>query len=226
MKVFLGFDAREPEACRVAAKTLKQTSGIEPEWLNVDRLRDVGLLNRPTDRRGQCYDLISSAHFSTDFHVSRFMVPIICQSGWALFADADVVFIRDVREMLYEADPDKAVMVVQHDHQPSNPWKMESRRQTNYTRKNWSSVMLFNVDHAANKRLTVHDVNTRKGLDLHNLYWLHDREIGELRPCWNWLVNETEMPENPGIAHFTNGGPFTARWKGAKHDDIWLEAAQ
>lgn len=103
---------------------------------------------------------------------------------------------------------------------------MDAQVQTSYPRKNWSSVILWNTDHPANRRLTLHDVNTRPGLWLHQFGWLHDDEIGALPPEWNWLVNVQERPAYPGIAHFTLGGPFTPGWKGAQNDEIWYEASR
>lgn len=225
MKVFIGWDDREPIACHVASASLYNTSELENEWLRIDRLRDVGLLNRLVDKRGQGYDLISNAPVSTDFAISRFLTPILCQSGWALFTDCDVLFMRDVHELLDIADRRYAVMCVKHQHIPTETTKMDNQAQTFYARKNWSSVMLFNCDHPTNRRLTLHDVNTRKGLDLHQLYWCDDDEIGALPPEWNWLVNVQDKPANPAIAHYTLGGPWFHDWQPRPHDDLWLDAA-
>lgn len=104
--------------------------------------------------------------------------------------------------------------------------KMDGQAQLAYSRKNWSSVMLFNCDHPANRRLSLQDVNERPGRDLHGFYWLHDSEIGELPGEWNWLVNVQPKPERPKIAHFTEGGPFTPGWRGAEHDELWLREAR
>jgi lipopolysaccharide biosynthesis glycosyltransferase len=227
MKAYIGYDPREDAAYRVAAKTLRETSGIEAEPLVEERLRAAGLLWRPVDRRGRMHDLVSGSDQSTEFAISRFLVPMLCQSGWALFADCDVVFLRDVGALLPLCQPwQKAVYVVKHRHTPADPWKMDGQAQLAYPRKNWSSVMLFNCDHPAHRRLSLHDVNTRPGRDLHAFYWLHDDEIGELSREWNWLVGVQPKPERPAIAHFTLGGPFTPGWKGAEHDDIWMEAAK
>lgn len=224
MRVFLGYDSREPRAYAVASDSLRRLSGITAEPLVEERLRDRGLLWRPMDRRGVAWDLISGAPCSTEFAISRFLVPMLCQQGWALFCDSDVVFLRDVRELLYTADTSKALLVVQHAFQPTGETKMDAQLQWRYARKAWSSVMLINCDHPSHRRLTLRDVNTRRGLDLHQLYWLHDSEIGELPPAWNWLVNEQPQPANTAIAHFTNGGPFTPGWRGAPNDDIWERA--
>jgi len=224
LRVYIGYDHAEHQAYRVALKSLSKYTKTAPEPLDASRLHAGGLLRRLVDTRVGMYDLPSNAPCSTEFAVSRFLVPILCQSGWALFTDCDVVFLGNPRELLALADPDKAVMVVKHNHF-GHGTKMGGAIQTHYPRKNWSSVMLFNCDHEANKRLTIQDVNERPGRDLHAFYWLHDSEIGELPPEWNWLVNVTPKPAYPKIAHFTNGGPWIANWTPAEHDAIWLWAA-
>lgn len=223
MKIYIGYDPDEHQAYRVAAKTLATYTNTIPEPLNADRLRAAGLLRRTVDKRGQMYDLPSNAPCSTEFAASRFLVPILCQSGWALFTDCDVVFMANPRELLAIADPDMAVLVVKHYHE-GHGTKMGGMEQTHYSRKNWSSVMLFNCDHPANRRLSLQDVNERPGRDLHAFYWLHDSEIGSIPAEYNWLVNVTPKPEYPKIAHFTLGGPWIDGWKPAEHDDIWLQA--
>lgn len=230
MRAFIGYDPSEESAFTVAAKTLLQTSGIEAEPLVEQKLRVQGMLWRPVDRRGRMHDLVSNADQATEFAISRFLVPFLCQTGWALFMDCDMVVLRDVRSMIEQSGATlgghKAVYVVQHNHQPREALKMGGQAQLAYPRKNWSSVMLFDCDHPANRRLSLHDVNTRPGRDLHAFYWLHDSEIGELPAEWNWLVGVQPKPERPAIAHFTLGGPFTPGWKGAEHDELWLEAAR
>ena len=227
MRVYIGHDPREQAAVDVAIHTLRKVGGVEAELLRADRLRDAGLLNRPTDRRGsQHHDLISGAPMATDFAISRFLVPILCQSRWAMFADCDVVFLRDPREMLKEVVPGKAVYVVKHDHKPTEQWKMVNQVQTAYPRKNWSSVMLFDCEHPANRRLSLHDINTRPGRDLHRFYWMCDSEIGDLNPAWNWLVDQQDQPEHVGIAHMTLGGPWLPGWGRGSFDAEWLAAQE
>ena len=229
MKVYIGYDDREAEAARVAAKTLHQVTngGLTAEFIKSPKLVEQGLLWRVSDHRGgQDYDLVSNAPKATRFAISRFLTPLLCQQGFALFLDCDMVFLEDPRNMLREIDQDAAVSVVKHDHQPTEQWKMVNQVQTKYPRKNWSSVMLFNCEHPANRRLSLRDVNERPGRDLHAFYWLHDCEIGALDPRWNWLVNVQPKPERVGIAHFTLGGPFNEGWKPAAHDELWLEHAK
>lgn len=215
----------------VCAATLREVThgDLAAEFLEVNALRQRGLLTRIRDERGpQDYDLISNHTYSTRFNISRFLVPILCQSGPALFLDCDMVFLRDPRDMLdiIPGEELPPVSVVKHSHQPTRTVKMMAQAQNAYPRKNWTSVMLFDCDHPANRRLSLWDVNNRHRDELHSLYWLHDHEVGDLNPAWNWLVNEKPRPDNLGIAHFTNGGPFNADWPGAEHDDLWLDAAR
>jgi hypothetical protein len=103
---------------------------------------------------------------------------------------------------------------------------MDGQAQLAYPRKNWSSVVLWNCDHPANRRLSLVDVQERRGFDLHQFYWLADNEIGALPAEWNWLVNVEPQPLAPKIAHFTLGGPFTPGWQGANHDSLWYQEQQ
>jgi len=229
VKVFIGFDEREHEAAAVAAKSLRRvTNGeIEPEFLCLPKLVDQGLITRTFDRRGgQRYDLTGNETFSTDFKFSRFLTPILAQQGYALFVDCDVVFLRDPRDMLVAVQAQHALNVVWHTDAmyPATGFKMVNQKQTGYPRKNSSSVMLFNCDHPANRRLSLRDVNERPGRALHAFYWLADSEIGSLHPAWNWLVDVEPRPHPVGIAHMTLGGEWLPGWKGGSFDEEWKAA--
>ena len=225
MRVYVGVDNREPEAFAVLAHTIRKRASCDVDItpLEINRLRSAGLLTRLMDSRShQLYDLASNAPCSTEFAISRFLVPILAQSGFALFMDSDMVALGDFAELTKLADPRFAVQVVKHDYRPAEQFKMDMQAQTTYPRKNWSSVMLFNCDHPANRRLTVADVNVRRGFDLHQFYWLADSEIGELPAEWNWLVGVQPKPKAPKIAHFTLGGPWFKDWQPKPYDDIWV----
>lgn len=223
MKLYIGYDVVEDEAYRVAEQSARAHGCKHIEPLNEDKLRAQGLFTRMVDKRGQKYDLPSNAPCSTDFATSRFLTPILCQTGWAMFTDCDVVFHVNPEEILEVANPHYAVMVVKHYHHATGK-KMVNMAQVPYVRKNWSSVMLFNCDHPSNRRLSLWDVNNRPGRDLHQFYWLNDHEIGELDQGWNWLVNEQKPPASAKISHYTNGGPWLEGWQGAEHDDEWIAA--
>ena len=98
---------------------------------------------------------------------------------------------------------------------------MDQVTQTKYSRKNWSSLMLFNLGYPANARLTLEMVNTLPGRDLHRFCWLRDDEIGELPARWNHLVGYTPEGEPPGLLHFTAGSPETGVWPD-KWASVWL----
>lgn len=221
LRCYIGFDSREPKSYEVAAASLRRHSSepVQITPLKIDKLAETGLLRRPQDTRGQRYDFLSNAAASTEFAISRFLVPILAQTGWALYAESDQVFIGDVAELFALSDPKYAVMCVKHRHEPTGKLKMDGQSQVAYPRKNWSSLMLFNCDHPANKRLSLADVQERRGLDLHAFYWLSDEEIGALPVEWNWLVNVDPMPEHPKVAHFTLGTPELG--VSSPHDGLW-----
>lgn len=223
MKVYIGFDPREPRSYEVAERSLRRHASVPLEVipLKAERLAECGLLRRPTDTRGQRYDILSNAAASTEFAISRFLTPILAQTGFALFVDSDVVFLGDVAELFALADSRCAVQVVKHEYTPSESTKMDGQKQLAYARKNWSSVMLFNCDHPANKRLSLADVQERPGRDLHGFYWLGDEEIGALPAEWNWLVDVQPKPANPKIAHFTLGTPELGVVS-LEHCALWL----
>ncbi len=226
MRAYIGYDSRELSAYEVATQSLLRRASLPVDItpLNLRRLEEWGLLRRPTDTRGQRYDIPSNAPASTEFAISRFLVPMLAQTGWALFADCDVLFMADIAELFEYCDPRFAVMCVKHtDGGGVADTKMDGQKQIAYPRKNWSSVMLWNCDHPANRRLSLVDVQERRGFDLHQFYWLNDAEVGALPREWNWLVGIQPKPKAPKIAHFTLGGPWLPGWSGAEHDGLWLQ---
>lgn len=227
MRVFIGFDPREAAAFDVAKASISSFDRhIMINGVVLSKLRSEGLYSRPTKRRlGKLWDEISGAHMSTEFAISRFLVPEICRRqnwiGWALFMDCDVLARANLQELRELLDDDKAVMCVKHRHIPANDKKMDGQEQSRYARKNWSSVMAFNLCHPANEDLTVEMVNTLPGRDLHRFCWLDDEEIGALPPEWNYLVGHTDVQE-PKIVHYTDGGPWLDAFRNAPYADEWF----
>lgn len=224
--IWIGYDPREAEAYGVARHSFRRNSvGVPIYGLCLHDLREMGLYTRPTSRRvvtkagpdgktetssSVLWDDISGAPMATEFAISRFLVPLLARRGLALFVDCDVLALADVSELFRNYDYSKAVMCVQHDYKPAETTKMDGQVQTAYTRKNWSSVMVFNCDHPANRRLTLDMVNALPGRELHQFCWLEDDEIGALDPGWNHLVNVSPIPVSSPlkIAHYTLGGPW------------------
>ena len=224
LKVYIGYDKREDEAYRVAEYSLRRhsTRPVIVTPLMLDRLQASGLASRPYRiYRNSLWDVLSDAPCSTEFSNTRFLTPLLAQTGWALFIDCDMLFLGDVARLFELADPKYAVMVVKHQHQPAETVKMDGCEQTAYPRKNWSSVMLFNCDHEANRRLTLDMLNHRPGRDLHGFCWLNDEEIGELPTAWNWLVGVQPRPADVKLAHYTLGMPFMSGYERAEHSDLW-----
>jgi hypothetical protein len=233
LRIYLGWDPKDAVAYDVAVSSIRRfwpEADIQP--IRLDLLRACGLYTREmktkwVGQRSVMWDTISDAPCSTEFAISRFAVPLLQHEGYALFVDADVVFNCDPRELLQFADPDFAVSVVQHkNYVPVELHKMDGQVQTAYDRKNWSSVILYNCDHPANRAFTLKMLNTLPGRDLHRFCWLRDSEIGSLPAAYNWLVGVQPQPTEYKIAHFTLGGPWFKKWPGAEHDEIWQKAKE
>lgn len=194
------------------------------------QLQADGLYERPVEHiAGRMFDVRSrradyNGAMSTEFAISRFFVPRLAGSGWALFMDCDMLVRRDLAELFALADPSKAVMCVQHDYAPTQNVKMDGQPQTAYSRKNWSSLMLFNCDHPANMRLSLKMLNGLPGIELHNFCWLSGPEIGVLPAEWNYLVGEGQECSNPAIVHFTNGCPPMKGYENVEYSDEWRAA--
>jgi lipopolysaccharide biosynthesis glycosyltransferase len=228
-RIFVGLDSREPQAYDVAVHSLRKHS-IAPlliEPLALHKLEQQRLMTRPrVVRDGKLYDLISQAHMSTEFAITRFLPPLLAQTGWVAFVDSDIVALHDIGALFARRDDSKAVMVVKHAQTYNGVGtKMDNQVQYYYSRKNWSSVMLFNCDHPANDALTLELINSVPGRDLHAFCWLNDQHIGELDPEWNWLVG-VQPYSAPKLAHFTLGGPWFENWSPRQFDEIWHAAAK
>lgn len=182
------------------------------------------MLTRPIEQKdGRLWCPISQAPMATEFAISRFCVPFLQKSGWSLFVDSDIVCLDDIENLFALADPQYAVMCVKHNQESGPKMKMDGQIQTYYSRKNWSSVMLFNCDHPSNRNLTLEALNTWPGRDLHAFKWLKDEDIGALPPEWNILVGVQEIDDSTtmGILHYTLGGMWLPNWQKQPIDAIW-----
>lgn len=202
-----------------ALLSVKQHTVLLPDLI------ERGLYQRPIryDDAGKMWDEISDAPMATEFSISRFFLPHIA-TGWALFVDSDILVRHSLSRLFELADDRYAVMVVKHDHRPTDLFKMDQQIQTSYERKNWSSVMLVNCDHPAHRELTLDRLNNWRGLLLHQFAWLDDHHIGELPVEWNWLVNHSAPVDNPGLVHFTDGYPLCKGHENDPYADEWRAA--
>ena len=145
---------------------------------------------------------------SNHFIYSRFLVPhLMNYQGWALFIDGDMILRDDIDNLWNLRDESKAVMVVKHDYKTRMPVKYLGAKNEDYPRKNWSSVILWNCGHPANKTVTPEFIQKSTGAQLHRFTWLADELVGELPVEWNWLPDEFGENANAKLLHYTLGTP-------------------
>lgn len=213
LRIAIGFDSKETQAAHVLAHSIRSRSSIPVSFIFLDRENLRGIYDRP---RGEFE--------STDFSISRFIVPYLCNyEGWAVFMDCDMLCLGDVvelaRYMTLASRWNQAIQVVKHDYVPRETVKFLNQAQTKYERKNWSSMMIFNNPMCRN--LTREFVNIQPGLWLHRFGWVSDDHIGSIPNVWNYLVGEDNQcdPNEARLVHFTNGGP----WFGYENEfsELW-----
>lgn len=194
IKIFIGYDKSESSAFYVLSHSLHRQASMPVSItpLNRDNLRGIF-----TRERGELE--------STDFSISRFLVPYLSHyEGWSVFMDCDMVCRDDIAKLWAWRDDKYSVMCVHHKYYiPEEDTKFLNQTQTKYERKNWSSVILFN--NAKCKALTPEYVNTASGLDLHQFTWAE--EIGHIPNHWNHLV-DVDKHKDASLIHYTNGGPW------------------
>lgn len=231
--IWIGWEPREADAFAVCHNTIRNqlNTPIPVRGLVLSKLREQGFYTRQHTRKdGRLWDIISDAPMATEFACSRFLVPHVVRQlprsdssdRWAMFLDCDMMVRKNMDRLFENLDPTKAVYCVQHQHEPIRSTKMDGQLQTLYARKNWSSVMIFNVDHPSNDALDLDTVNTLPGRDLHRFCWLEDDEIGELNQEWNYLVGQSccDHPD-PTIVHFTDGVPSMMGYENSEYSRDW-----
>jgi lipopolysaccharide biosynthesis glycosyltransferase len=159
---------------------------------------------------------------SNSFIYSRFLTPYLCNfSGWAIYADGDMVCEADITELFNLRDESKAVQVVKHSYTTKKNTKYLGNINENYPRKNWSSLILWNCSHLSNKILTPDFVSKSNGAYLHRFSWLDDNLIGELPIEWNWLAIEYPHNTKSKIIHYTLGTPCFRDYKFTEMAEYW-----
>jgi lipopolysaccharide biosynthesis glycosyltransferase len=216
LPIYVGWDSRQDDAYRVCAETLVRhaSAPLEITPLKQPLLRENGLYRRKPDPLA-----------STEFTYTRFLVPHLAgYRGWAMFVDSDFLFTDDVAELFKLADDRFALMCVQHDYRPVETVKMDGKAQSVYPRKNWSSLMLWNCAHPANRVIDLEAVNNQTGAYLHRFQWLDESLIGALPGEWNWLEGWNRKPDAglPKGIHFTRGGPWFVDWRHVDYADLWV----
>lgn len=216
LRIFIGYDQREAIAYHVLSHSILTRSSVPVMIapLVQSALREQGIYNRER-----------TPLESTEFSMTRFLVPYLCgYRGNAVFMDCDMLCRVDIAELWDEIlESEEAVLCCQHSYTPSANTKFLGNPQTAYPRKNWSSFMVFDCTRC--RALTPDYVNTATGLELHRMLWMDNKPIGALPLEWNWLVGEYEKNYNANILHYTLGGPWFAETAHCDHADEWRQEA-
>jgi lipopolysaccharide biosynthesis glycosyltransferase len=146
--IFVGYDPREAVAFHTCSNSIirhaTQPVAIIPLALNL--FRDY--TEKHTDGSNQ-------------FIYSRFLVPhLMSYTGWAIFIDGDMIVRDDITKLWNLRESNKDVMVVKHDYKTCMTEKYLGSKNEDYPRKNWSSLILWNCGHPANKKLNLNIVNS------------------------------------------------------------------
>jgi hypothetical protein len=201
--IFIGYDPREAVAYHVCANSLIRHTSV-PLALTPLALNTLAGYTE-THRDG-----------SNDFIYSRFLVPhLMGYHGWAIFMDGDMLLRADIAALWALRDESKAVLCVQHDYRTKRPVKYLGAGNADYPRKNWSSVVLWNCGHPANRVVTPAFVMAATGAQLHRFTWLDDALIGSLPREWNWLPDEFGPNPEAKLLHWTLGTPCFHEFAGA-----------
>jgi lipopolysaccharide biosynthesis glycosyltransferase len=209
IRIFIGFDPREAIAYHVCANSIIRHSSKPVSFtaLALNNLQDYE--EGHTDGSNQ-------------FIYSRFLVPHLMEyKGWAIFMDGDMLVRDDIEKLWALRDDSKAVMVVKHDYQTKLTEKYLGSKNENYPRKNWSSVILWNCGHEANRAVTPEFVQSATGAQVHRFSWLTDELIGELPIEWNWLPDEFGANPNAKLLHYTLGTPSFHDFATTPMGDEW-----
>lgn len=223
LKIYIGYDSNQnnPPLCNkvvnspyeVCKKSIENhNSNIEIIPIQLQKLIDDGVYTREHDPKA-----------TTEFTYSRFLVPYLNNyKGKAVFIDSDFLWQCNVEELLEFYNSENSVSCVKHDYTPRSKTKMDGIKQSNYPRKNWSSLMLFNCEHDDCKKLTPDVIATETPQYLHRFNWTSDELVGEIPLEYNFLEGDYDFMDNPKVIHYTNGGPWYKTWDG-EYRKNWID---
>jgi lipopolysaccharide biosynthesis glycosyltransferase len=191
INLFVGYDPREASAYHTFCDSVLRRSSVPVSFTPLT----PGLFG------------IQQRDGSNTFTYSRFLVPYLMRyTGHAIFADGDMICTTDIAQ-LWEHVPKGAVSCVQHSYATKATRKYLNNNNSDYPRKNWSSLMLFNCEHEACKKLTPEYIDCSSGKHLHRFEWCKDEDIEALPMEWNYLVGEYPDRSGMHVYHYTLGTP-------------------
>lgn len=214
INVFIGYDSAEIVAFHTCCQSIIENSSVPVTFT------PIGIKNCPVNfRRAR------GEKDSTEFAITRFLTPYMSSfMGYSLFLDSDTIVLGDIKKLFESIDPNKVVSVVKHNYSPRSQKKFLNHKQYKYSRKNWSSVIVFNNEKC--KKLNLDFVESCHGLDLHQFKWCDDKEIGEIDINWNFLVGEYKNNNAQKILHYTIGTPCFEDYKNSEFSEIWYKYYQ
>lgn len=206
LNVYIGYDPREAVAYHVCSNSIIRHSSVPVA------IHPLALTNLKSfyDERHSVANGLTLTEPTNQFIFSRFLVPYIQgYRGLAVFMDGDMLVRGDIAELfdLHQYGSGHAVSVVKHEYNTKKKTKYLNQDNLDYPRKNWSSVMLFDCAHYANRVLTPDYIQSATGKQLHRLEWLKDEQIGTLPKEWNWLPDEYGPNPDAKLIHHTLGTP-------------------
>ncbi len=207
--IFIGYDPREAVAYHVCANSIIRHASF-PVALTPLALNNLHSYSE------------THSDGSNQFIYSRFLLPhLMNYQGWAIFMDGDMLVRSDIAELWALRDESRAVLCVHHDYKTRASDKYLGAKNADYPRKNWSSVVLWNCGHPANKVVTPAFVEQSTGAQLHRFTWLADDLIGELPKVWNWLPDEFGPNPDARLLHWTLGTPCFHEYADAPMAEEW-----
>ena len=212
-KIFIGYDPREKIAFHVLSQSIIENSSI-PVSITPIYLKNLRKFYR---RKKRIKD-------STEFSISRFLAPYLSNyEGYSLFVDCDFIIREDVAKLLKiaKSNSKKVLWCVKHNYVPKNKIKFLNEKQLLYSKKNWSSFVVYNNRKC--KILTPRFIEKANGLYLHQFKWTKDSLIGALPRQWNVLVGEQKIPKDFKSLHFTVGGPYFKKYKKSSGSNFWFK---
>jgi len=135
-KIFIGYDPREKIAFHVLSQSIIENSSI-PVSITPIYLKNLRKFYR---RKKRIKD-------STEFSISRFLAPYLSNyEGYSLFVDCDFIIREDVAKLLKiaKSNSKKVLWCVKHNYVPKNKIKFLNEKQLLYSKKNWSSFVVYN----------------------------------------------------------------------------------
>ena len=213
LKIFIGYDSREKIAFHVLSYSIitNATIPVSITPINLNNLKRF--YNRPRGKKE-----------STEFSISRFLTPYLSNyEGYSLYLDCDFIMLADVAKLLkfVAKKSTKALWCVKHKYKPKDRTKFLEAKQFIYSKKNWSSFMLFNNKKC--KILTPKFVSKTHGLKLHQFKWTSEKLIGSLPKTWNVLAGEQKIPEEFNALHYTLGGPYFKKYSKCEGSKFWFK---